>query len=68
MVELLVPKFRPDLSVRLARALMGLWIFHHLMGGGVTPSNSSPKCSEKRKSAFERSREIITKLVQSIFH
>ena len=37
---------------RLTRALMDLWISHHLMGGGVLrpPSNSAPRrLSEKRK-------------------
>ena len=55
----------------LTRALMGLWIFHHLMGGGLRtppPSNSAPrKRRDKRKIAFESSSKIITKLLQSIF-
>ena len=48
----------------LTRALMGLLIFHDLMGGlSPPPRNSAPRSrSEKPKSAFEASSKIITKV------
>ena len=53
----------------LTRGLMGLWIFHHLMGGVETPpSNSAPRRrSEKPKNGFESSSEINTKVLQHFF-
>ena len=54
----------------LTRILMGLWIFHHLMGWVVEnpPCNSAPRRhSEKPKSAFGSSSESITKVFHSIF-
>ena len=56
----------------LTRALIGLFIFHHLIGGGgggvENPSyNFTPRRrSEKPKSAFGSPSESITKLFQSI--
>ena len=51
--------------ISLARALMGLWIFHHLLGGLKTPpSISAPThCGAKQKTAFEISLKIIPKLL-----
>ena len=52
---------------------MDLWIFHHLLGGGVfehppPPSISAPAHRRtKRKTAFESSRKIISKSFQSFF-
>ena len=51
---------------------MGLWIFHHLLGGGCLntppPSISAPAhCRTKRKTALERSRKIISKSFRSFF-
>ena len=53
----------------LTRALMGLGIFHHLIGGCWGPaSNSAPRRhSGKPKNVFESSLEIITKVFHSIF-
>ena len=48
----------------LTRVLIGLWIFHHLMKGGVENplSNSAPRRrSEKPENVFESSSEVITK-------
>ena len=49
---------------QLTRALLGLWIFHRLLGGGGVwtppPMISAPgRRREKRKAAFESSRKII---------
>ena len=54
------------------RALLGLWIFHRLLGGGgrlnATPMISAPgRRREKRKAAFESSRKIISKSFRSFF-
>ena len=56
----------------LTRALMGLWIFHHLLGGGgclnTPPSISAPAHRRtKRKTVFESSRKIISKSFRSFF-
>ena len=56
----------------LTRVLLAVWIFHMLGRGGVfetpPPSNSAPRQrSDKPKSAFESSSEIITKVFQPIF-
>ena len=53
----------------LTRALLGLWIFHHLLGGVWTPpSISAPGHRRtKRKTAFESSRKIISKSFGSFF-
>ena len=58
----LTPKWRRVLT----RALLGLWIFHRLLGGGGVwtppPMISAPgRRREKRKAAFESSRKIISK-------
>ena len=61
-------KFQSNIFI-LTSALMGLWIFHDLMGGcWDPPCNSSPRCrSEKPKTAFKSSSEIIAKVIRSIF-
>ena len=54
----------------LTRALLGLWIFHRLLGGAFErpPMISAPgRRREKRKTAFESSRKIISKSFQSFF-
>ena len=56
----------------LTRALLGLWIFHRLLGGGAferpPPMISAPgRRREKRKAAFESSRKIISKSFRSFF-
>ena len=57
----------------ISRALMGLWIFHDLLGGGgggvwTPPSISTPAHRRtKRKTAFESSRKIISKSFRSFF-
>ena len=55
----------------LTRALLVLWIFHDLLGGGVwtpPPSISAPAHRRtKRKTAFESSRKIISKSFRSFF-
>ena len=59
----------------LTRALLGLWIFHRLLGGGGggsaferPPMISAPgRRREKRKAAFESSRKIISKSFRSFF-
>ena len=55
----------------LTRALLGLWIFHDLLGGGVfehPPSISAPAHRRtKQKTAFESSRKSISKSFRSFF-
>ena len=57
----------------LTRALLGLWIFHRLLGGGGAferppHDRSAPgRRREKRKAAFESSRKIISKSFLSFF-
>ena len=57
----------------LTRALLGLWIFHRLLGGGggvwtPPPMISAPgRRREKGKAAFESSRKIISKSFRSFF-
>ena len=55
----------------LTRALLGLWIFHRLLGGGAferPPMISAPgRHIEKQKAAFESSRKIISKSFRSFF-
>ena len=56
----------------LTPALLGLWIFHRLLGGGGAferpPMISAPgRRREKRKAAFESSRKIISKSFRSFF-
>ena len=49
---------------------MGVWISHHLMGGGFveTPSNSAPRRhSDKPKNAFESSSEVLRKYFWQLF-
>ena len=63
---------RPPAVRGLIRALLGLWIFHRLLGGGgrlnAPPMISAPGCRrEKRKVAFESSRKIISKSFRSFF-
>ena len=56
-------------KILLTRALLGLWIFHRLLGGGGGRLNAPPppmisapgRRREKRKAAFESSRKIISK-------
>ena len=60
------------LCIALARALLGLWISHRLLGGGgrlnAPPMISAPgRRREKRKAAFESSRKIISKSFRSFF-
>ena len=56
---------------QLTRALLGLWIFHRLLGGGGVWTPPPPMISapgrrrEKRKAAFESSRKIISKSFRS---
>ena len=56
---------------RLTRALLGLWIFHDLLGGGVwTPPRLSRLLrivEQNGKTAFESSRKIISKSFRSFF-
>ena len=66
--------FLPPPPVRvLTRALLGLWIFHRLLGGGGVCTPPPPMISapgrrrEKRKAAFESSRKIISKSFRSFF-
>ena len=59
-------------NLHLTRALLGLWIFHRLLGGGgrlnAPPMISTPgRRREKRKAAFESSRKIISKSFRSFF-
>ena len=61
-------------SLRLTRALLGLWISHRLLGGGGGRLNAPPpmisapgRRREKRKAAFESSRKIISKSFRSFF-
>ena len=59
-------------TLPLTRALLGLWIFHRLLGGGgrlnAPPMISAPgRRREKRKAAFESSRKIISKSFRSFF-
>ena len=51
----------------LTRALLGLWIFHHLLGGVWTPPSISAPTHRRaiRKTAFESSLKIILKLLRS---
>ena len=61
-----LPVASPDLQ--LTRALLGLWIFHRLLGGRLNapPMISAPgRRREKRKAAFESSRKIISKSFRS---
>ena len=58
--------------VCLTRALLGLWIFHRLLGGGAferpPPMISAPgRRREKQKAAFESSQKIISKSFRSFF-
>ena len=62
----------PPPTVRgLTRALLGLWIFHRLLGGGrlnAPPMISAPgHRREKQKAAFESWRKIISKSFRSYF-
>ena len=62
----------PPAGRGLTRALLGLWIFHRLLGGGAferpPPMISAPgRRREKRKAAFESSRKIISKSFRSFF-
>ena len=69
----MINKFQTHVfKIGLTRALLGLWIFHRLLGGGAferpPPMISAPgRCREKRKAAFESSRKIISKSFQSFF-
>ena len=50
-------------SSYLTRALLAVWIFHDMLGGTPSPSNSAPRRHrEKPKSAFDSSSEIITRV------
>ena len=55
----------------LTRDLLGLWIFHRLLGGGAferPPMISAPgRRREKRKAAFESSRKSISKSFRPFF-
>ena len=54
---------------RLTRALLGLWIFHRLLGGSLKApppwSRLLVAVEKKRKATFESSRKIISKSFQS---
>ena len=68
---LLLKTCAEQLAFPLTRALLGLWIFHRLLGGGrlnAPPMISAPgRRREKRKAAFESSRKIISKSFRSFF-
>ena len=55
------------MAYRLTRALLGLWIFHRLLGGGGRLNAPPPMISapgrrrEKQKAAFQSSRKIFSK-------
>ena len=55
----------------LTRALLGLWIFHRLLGGGAfehSPMISAPgRRREKQKAAFESSRKSHFEIISVIF-
>ena len=59
--------------ILIYRALLGLWIFHRLLGGGGAfkrppPMISAPgRCREKRKAAFDSSRKNYFEIISVIF-
>ena len=58
-----------DDNSNLTRALLGLWIFYHLLGGVEHPPSISAPAHRrtKQKTAFESSRKIISKSFRSYF-